>query len=149
MTEDAKTAQILARKARYAKIERVADTVGRLIGVKRLTPAQQLRVQGFCPELDGTYTPTDEDGQAMRDPKTGKLFMVPKSAPLLLAAAVCEVDNMPMPFAQSRRELDATLDMLDIEGMAAASLGLSRLEAADKQAAEALGSETQADAAKN
>ena len=40
-------------KERYTKIEREIDTFGRTIGVKKLKPSQQVRVQEFSSALDG------------------------------------------------------------------------------------------------
>ena len=90
--------------ARYAKIEREADSFGRLIGVKRLRPAQQLRVSEMVDTKDDI-----------------------SSAMFNIAASVCEVDSVPVTFPLTRAELDSVIDMLDVEGTKAASAALGRL----------------------
>ena len=118
-----KTEEILARKARYDRVERAADTDGRLIGVRRLKPSQQLRVQEMAPGLEGVTTVVDE--------KTARSYDVPKITPLVLAASVVEIDGVPVPFPRSRGELDAILDSLDESGLIAATEALSRFSPAD------------------
>lgn len=90
--------------ARYAQIERESDTLGRLIGVRRLRPAQQMRIA----ELVDT-----ERASAM--------------AVFNIAAAVCEIDGQMIPFPRTRPEIDAIMDRLDQEGIQAASAALERL----------------------
>src|SRR5580693_6510193 len=105
------------RLQRYRQIEREADALGRLIGVHRLTISQQLKIEEMTPALDGWTTLTDKDGADVKIPR--------RSLPLI-AAAVCEMDNNPIPFPRTRGELDAILDRLDSEGIAAASLAFGR-----------------------
>ena len=40
-----KSDEIAARAAKYNRIERVSDSLGRVIGVRRLKPSQQLKVE--------------------------------------------------------------------------------------------------------
>jgi hypothetical protein len=112
---------ILARKERYNRIERATDGIGRMIGVRRLKPSQQLRVQEMAPGLDGTIAFTEES--------SGKSFDIPRNSPLIIAASVCEIDSAPIPFPKSRAELDAVLDRLDSEGLEAAGAALAKFAA--------------------
>jgi hypothetical protein len=109
--------EILARKERYSRIERASDKLGRMIGVRRLKPSQQLRVQEMAPGLDGTIAFTEES--------SGKSFDIPRNSPLVIAASVCEIDSAPITFPKSRAELDAVLDRLDAEGLEAAGAALA------------------------
>jgi hypothetical protein len=110
------------RIQRYSQIEREADGLGRLIGVRRLKISQQIKVEEMTPALDGTTTLTDKDGIERKIPR--------RSLPMI-AAAVCEVDNNPIPFPRNRGELDSVMDMLDGEGFAAASIAFGRLNPPD------------------
>jgi hypothetical protein len=103
---------------RYIEIAREADAVGRLIGVKRLKISQQLKIEEMTPALDGSATLTTPDGQEMKIPR--------RSIPMI-AAAVCEIDNVPIPFPRTRGELDAMMDRLDSEGFAAAAAAFGKL----------------------
>jgi hypothetical protein len=136
-----KSEEVLARRAKYDRVERVVDALDRTIGVKLLKPSQQIKVQEFAPALEGTRSVVDED------PKSdtfGKVYEVPKSSPLIMAASVVEIDGSPLSFPRNRAELDAVLDMLDEEGLAAVAEGLARFSP-PKDAETAGGSE----AAKN
>ena len=108
-----------AKIARYNKIEREADDWGRIIGVRRLKPSEQSKVSGMTADLKGS----DE----ILNPATGEMLNFPHSMRHFLAAAVCELDQSPIPFPRSRGELDAILDRLDNEGLAAATKALVRL----------------------
>lgn len=123
-----KSEDILARKAKYDRIERVTDKTGRVIGVHRLKPSQQLRIQELAPGLDGMTTMTDES--------TGKTISVPKITPLAIAASVAEIDGSPFPFPRSRGELDMMIDVLDDEGLTAAAAGLANLSSDDSDGAD-------------
>lgn len=114
-----KSEEILARKARYDRVERVVDELGRTVGVKRLKPSQQVRIQELAPGLEGTTKVTDD--------ASGKTFDVPRASPLIMAAAVVEIDGSPVPFPKTRAELDAVLDMLDQEGLQAIATALTTL----------------------
>src|SRR5580692_3470521 len=105
-----------AKIARYNKIEREADDWGRIIGVRRLRPSEQSKVSGMTADLKGS----DE----ILNPATGEMLNFPHSMRHFLAAAVCELDQSPIPFPRSRGELDAILDRLDNEGLAAATKAL-------------------------
>lgn len=118
-----KSEDIQARRAKYDRVERVVDELGRTIGVKILKPSQQIRVQEFAPTLEGTTTVVDEDRDS---PTFGKSYEVPKTSPLIMAASVVEIDDIPCSFPKNRAELDAILDRLDGEGLAAVSEGLAR-----------------------
>jgi hypothetical protein len=110
--------EILARRAQYDRIEREADALGRIIGVKRLKPSQQIKVEEMAPGLSGT---SDFKNEA------GEMVAVSRRAPLMLAASVREIDNVPVPFPRDRDALDAILDRLDTEGLEAAGTALSKL----------------------
>jgi hypothetical protein len=106
--------------ARYRRIEKEADALGRVIGVRRLKPSELTRVAGFCPDLSGHDEVMGPNGQKM---------FIPHRMPLVVAAAVCEIDGNPIPFAKTRQELDAIYDRLDEEGLDAASRAMARLQA--------------------
>ncbi|SHG91768.1 hypothetical protein [Bradyrhizobium erythrophlei] len=105
--------------ARYKRVEREADAFGRLIGVRKLKPSEQTKVAGYTADLSGADEVFTPDGRKVN---------FPHRIPLLVAAAVCEIDNLPIPFAKSRAELDAIYDRLDEEGLAAASRAVARLQ---------------------
>ena len=121
-----KSDEIASRAAKYNRVERVADTLGRVIGVRRLKPSQQLKVEEYSSDLTGSQSFTDDE--------TGKTIEVPRRTILFYAAAVCEIDETPIPFPRNRGELDAILDALDDEGLAAVSAALVKLAAATKAA---------------
>ena len=110
--------EIHARQQRYARVEREADATGRLIGVRRLKPSQQIALQELAPGLDGYTTIVDE--------RTGAVINVPKSSPLIMAASVTEIDGVAVPFPQTRGQLNAILDRLDEEGLAAVAAALAK-----------------------
>lgn len=108
---------------RYTKIEREADSLGRLIGVRRLKPSQQARITEMTPGLDG------ETEMKVLDEATGqeKTISISRRLQITLAAAVCEMDNNPIPFPKTRGELDAIYDRLDREGIEATMIAYGRL----------------------
>ena len=134
-----KSDEIAARAAKYNRIERVSDSLGRVIGVRRLKPSQQLKVEEFAGNLTGTVTMTDD--------RTGSSIEVPRRFPLMIAAAVCEIDETPVPFPKTRAELDAVLDVLDEEGMAAVVEAFGKINEENTAQAESLKDE--AELAKN
>jgi hypothetical protein len=111
--------EIIARKERYNRIERAPDKLGRMIGVRRLKPSQQLRIQEMAPGLDGAMSVTAETKDGLQQ------IEIPRNSPLVIAASVCEIDSTPIPFPKNRAELDAVLDRLDTEGLEAAGKALS------------------------
>jgi hypothetical protein len=115
---------------RYSQVERQADAFGRVVGVRRLKPAQQQKVAEMTPGLSG------EDETTVRDEITGAeiVMKIPRRMQLNVAAAVCEIDGVPIPFARNRPELDSIFDRLDKEGMDAAMTAFFRL--LPKRAAE-------------
>jgi hypothetical protein len=108
-----------AKLARYNTIEREADAWGRVIGVRRLKLSENAKITGMTGDLAGD--------QETRDLITGEMNRIPRAAYHFIAAAVCEIDQAPIPFARSRGELDAILDRLDNEGIAAAIRALVRI----------------------
>jgi hypothetical protein len=118
------------RRARYSHIEREADELGRIIGVRRLKLSEQNRLTAMTPDLTGL----DE----MQNPETGVTQLIAQRSPYFIVAMVCEINNAPIPFARNRPELDAVLDRLDIEGMRAAGRAVSRILEADADEGEPL-----------
>jgi hypothetical protein len=116
------------RISRYREIEREADVFGRIIGVRRLKPSEQTKIDGFTPELSGhnilEFDVFDDDGKPTGEKR--KQYISHRS-PMIFAASVCEIDHHPLVFPRSRQELDANYDMLDGEGIAAAAVALARL----------------------
>lgn len=105
--------------SRYRHVEKEADSLGRVIGVRRLKPSEQAKAVGFTEDLNGSDEVFAPNGQKM---------LVPHRLPLLLAAAVCQIDDAMIPFPRSRGELDAIYDRLDEEGIAAASRAVAKLQ---------------------
>ena len=123
-----KSDEIAARAAKYNRVERVADSLGRVIGVRRLKPSQQLKVEELAGNLTGTVTMTDD--------RTGATVEVPRRFPLMIAASVCEIDDAPIPFPKNRGELDAVLDSLDDEGMTAVVEAFGKLNESEPEKAD-------------
>ena len=109
--------------SRYAKIERQADSLGRVIGVRRLKPSQQTRIAELTPNLDG------ESEMKVLDEETGleKTIKVSRRFNITIASAVCEIDEVAIPFPKTRGELDSIYDRLDKEGIEAAMLAYGKL----------------------
>lgn len=105
---------------RYTKVERETDAFGRSIGVRRLRPSEQLKVQGLTSDLEGDIAFAG-DGQ-----------MVPRRMPAVIAASVCEIDGAPITFPKNRAELDSIIDALDTEGMQAAVNATARILTGDE-----------------
>lgn len=114
-------------KETYQKIERVADSVGRMIGVKKLKVSQQLRLNELTPMLDGSIELTKPDGS--------KLEMPRRTYPML-AASVVEINGNPIPFPKTRGELDSMIDELDEPGLLAVVIALAKLSPADLEEGE-------------
>jgi hypothetical protein len=108
------------RLARYSQVEREADAFGRVIGVRRLKPSEQTKVAEFTSAITGY----DE----VTMPETGIKMPISHRLPLMIAAAVCEIDGVKIPFAKSRSELDSIYDKLDREGLAAASKAFGKFQ---------------------
>jgi hypothetical protein len=104
---------------RYKQVEKEADALGRLIGVRRLKPSEQTKIVGMTPDLSG--------GEDVMHPITGEKVTVSNRMALMVAAAVCLIDESPIPFPRNRGELDAIYDRLDREGLGAASVAIARL----------------------
>lgn len=111
--------EIRARALKYNRIERASDSIGRVIGVKRLRPSQQLQVEEFSSALTGV--------DRVVNPDDGTEVEIPRRTVLFYAAAVCEIDGEVIPFAKNRAQLDAILDRLDGEGLTAAIEALGKL----------------------
>lgn len=97
--------------ARYSEVTKEADEMARVIGVRRLKPSEQTKIAGMTSELSGYDEMTNDKGVKIQ---------IPHRMPLLLAAAVCMIDDSHIPFPRNRGELDAIFDRLDKEGIAAA-----------------------------
>jgi hypothetical protein len=85
---------------RYSRIEREADAFGRIVGVKRLRPSQQTRISEMTPGLDG-----DAEMSVLDETDAEVTMKIPRRLQMNVAAAVCEIDNTPIPFAKTRGEL--------------------------------------------
>lgn len=107
---------------RYKRRESEADKLGRLITVRKLRPSEQTKIAGMTSDLSGS----DE----MIGPKGERVF-VPHRIPLTVAACVCGIDDVMIPFPKTRQELDAIFDRLDAEGLAAASAAIARMQSDD------------------
>lgn len=111
---------------RRSKLERKTDALGRVIGVRPLRPSQETRVLAMTADLDGDIS--------VPDPSVpGGKVKIPIRAGYMIAAQVCEIDSVPVPFARDRSELDAVFDRLDQEGLQAAAEAMVVIrEAADE-----------------
>ena len=128
------------RLQRYRQVEREADAMGRLIGVRRLKPSEQGRLQGMTSDLGGQ--------EEVENPETGETMKVSHKAPYFISAAVCEIDGVHIAFPRHRGELDAIYDRLDIEGITAAASALARLNPRQEKLPEYLeGDDSEADGA--
>jgi hypothetical protein len=97
-------------EARYIKIERVTDDLGRSIGVKRLKRSEKRKILEMA---------TSDNVNVIAD--------------MTIAAAVREIDGSPIPFPKTRAELDAITDRLDDEGVLAASMAFSKILGLDEE----------------
>ena len=105
-------------REKYTKRETEADELGRLITVRLLHPSEQSRVVGMTEDLSGLEAVTTSNGTK---------FEMSHRAPLMLAAAVCQIDDAHVTFPRNRGELDSILDRLDADGLEAAGKALARL----------------------
>lgn len=112
------TTESEAKLARYSTVEKEADEFGRVIGVRRLKPSEQTKVAGMTADLTGHEDAVTPEGERVK---------VSHRLPLMMAAAVCMIDDVRIPFARNRGELDAMYDRLDVEGLAAAAKAMARL----------------------
>ena len=116
--------------ARYRRVEREADAFGRVIGVRKLRVSEQTKVSEMTPALDGqTVIKTEDGGEITID---RRLFMI-------VAASVCEIDAVPIPFPRTRGELDSIADRLDDEGIASATKAWVKLHPKRDDSEEAVG----------
>lgn len=120
---------------RYRHIEREPDSLGRIIGIRRLRPSEQSKIVGYTPDLGGyDLIPSLTDD--------GKPKQFSHRMPLMMAASVVEIDGNPYGFPRNRAELDDMLDRLDAEGLEAIVAAATRLgehhiaEAARREAAK-------------
>jgi hypothetical protein len=104
--------------ARYSTVEKEADDFGRVIGVRRLKPSEQTKLAGMTADLSGSDEAEQPDGTKVQ---------VSHRLPLMIAASVCKIDEIHIPFPRNRGELDSMYDRLDAEGIAAASRAMVRL----------------------
>lgn len=96
---------------RYKTIKTRPDELGRVIGVRRLKPSQQVKISEMTPQLEGETEMAGAEGRTIKIPR--------RSLPMV-AAAVCQIDGAMIPFPRTRAELDAIMDRLDEEGLLAA-----------------------------
>lgn len=122
-------------KERYSRIEREADSFGRIIGVRRLRMSEQIDINGMFPDLSGADRATIEERKLDDDgieQVSSRIVMIPHRAPYMVAASVCEITDAEgrkaiVQFPRNDRELRSIMDRLDIEGMAAATTAWGRL----------------------
>jgi hypothetical protein len=124
------TTESETKLARYSKVERESDAFGRVIGVRRMRPSEQVKITGMTSDLAGY------DEETVTDEATGEVNMVrfPRRLSLFLASAVCEIDDVKLALPINRSQLDAILDRLDREGIAAAGKAFARLSAVEELA---------------
>lgn len=117
---------------RYARVEREADAIGRIVGVRKLRISQQTRVSEMTPGLEGEseVVMSDESGS----PKTVRIA---RRTQMLIAAAVVEIDGINIIFPRSRGDLDAIADKLDEEGLVAAMIAYARFQPKPAEGEEA------------
>jgi hypothetical protein len=108
---------------RYARVEREKDSVGRLIGVRKLKISQQTKISEMTPGLEG-----EAEVSMMNEDGSERKIRISRRAQMLIAASVCEVDGVTYPFVRNRGELDSTADMLDEEGLVAAMIAYARFQ---------------------
>ncbi|MCJ2084602.1 hypothetical protein MKK88_01145 [Methylobacterium sp. E-005] len=101
--------------ARYKKREIETDEFGRAITVRRLRPAEQVTLMRMA---------DTEVAQAINAMTVG--------------AAVCKIDDLDYTFPRSVGELDAVLNVLDEEGLAAATKAYIRIQGLNKDAPESV-----------
>jgi len=89
---------------KYKKTETAVDALGREIIVRRLRSDEQTRIA--------------EMTESNKDSVTTALFV---------AASVTRIDQLIVPFPQTRGQLDATIRLLDDDGFKAASEALGKL----------------------
>jgi hypothetical protein len=111
--------------ARYKQVEKEADEFGRVIGVRRLRPSEQTRLQGMVSDVTGHDKILTDDGEEVE---------IPHRVPIMLAAAVCMINDVHIAFPKNRAELDAIFDRLDTEGVTAAGKAMVRLNKTDDDA---------------
>jgi hypothetical protein len=120
---------------RRSKTGHETDKLGRVIGVRLLRPSQETRAIAMTVDLDGDMSVPDPN-------RPGEVFKIPIRAGYMIAAQVCEINGVPVPFARNRNELDAIFDRLDQEGLEAAAIGIAKIR-------QEIESEQGLDAAKN
>lgn len=118
------TTESEVKLARYSEVVKEADSLGRVIGVRRLKPSEQTKIAGMTSELAGY--------DQLLNPK-GVMVQIPHRMPLILAASVCQIDEAYIPFPRNRGELDAVYDRLDVEGLEAAGKAMITLNPPDNE----------------
>lgn len=107
--------------ARYSETAKEADEMGRVITVHRLKPSEQTKIASYTADLNGYDEMLNDKGEKIR---------IPHRMPLIVSAAVCQIDDAVIPFAKNSGELYAIYDRLDYEGLRAAGKAYARLEGA-------------------
>jgi hypothetical protein len=107
--------------ARYSKVEKEADSFGRIIGVRRLKPAQMVALREMTPGLTGSTDILNEAGDKVS---------ISDRTELMIAASVVSIDGAIVTFPRNRGELDCIYNGLDQEGMVAAMTAFARLHVA-------------------
>src|SRR5258706_12161539 len=112
------TTESEAKLARYSEIAKEVDEWNRIIGVHRLKPSEQTKIAGMTPDLSGYDEMINDKGEKVQ---------ISHRMPLMLAAAVCMIDDAHIPFPKNNGELYAIFDRLDEEGIKAAGKAWVRL----------------------
>lgn len=81
-------------RAKYAKSEKVVDKYGRIITVRLLTVSQRTEIRKWAGTDDASV-----------------------QAPMLFAASVSAINDIPYTFPKTQAELHAVMDMLDDDGV--------------------------------
>lgn len=114
------------RKARYSYVERETDALGRMIGVRRLKLSEQTRITAMTPDLGGM-------DEVVNPAMPGGTLLVSQRSQYYIVAMVCEINGTHIGFPRNRGEMDAIMDRLDNEGMAAAGDAAMRLLKGDEE----------------
>ena len=91
-------------RAKYAKTEKVVDKYGRIITIRLLTVSQRTEIRKWAGTDDASV-----------------------QAPMLFAASVCAINDLPYTFPKTSAELNAVMDMLDDDGTLAIAQAYEKL----------------------
>lgn len=95
--------------ARYKKRESETDAFGRLITVRKLRPGEQVALM-----------------------RMGDTEVTPAINTMTVGASVCKIDDLDYTFPKNIGELNAVLNVLDEEGLFAATNAFIRIQGLNK-----------------